>query len=51
MHIDFTDLVLCDYDHQEALMVIVPFLGVALIMQAAFWVWAMYLTPDEIQRL
>jgi hypothetical protein len=38
MHIDFTDLVLCDYDHQEALMVIVPFLCVALIMQTAFWV-------------
>ena len=51
MQIEFADLVRRDGVYDEALAVMVPLLGVALVMQAAFWIWAMYLTPDEIQRL
>jgi hypothetical protein len=51
MQIEFSDLVRRDYVHDETLAVMVPLLGVALVMQAAVWVWAMYLTRDEREGL
>jgi hypothetical protein len=51
MYIEFADLVRRDYAHQETLIVIVPLLGVAVVMQMVACVWTMYMTPNEMQRL
>jgi hypothetical protein len=51
MQIEFADLVRHDYVHTDEFARVYAMLGVALVMQAASWVWAKYLTSDEIQRL
>ena len=51
MQIEFADLVRRDGVYDEALSVMVPLLGVALVMQMATVVWTMYMTPYEMQRL
>ena len=51
MQIEFADLVRHDGVYDEALAVMVPLLGVALVMQMAAVVWTMYMTPYEMQRL
>ena len=51
MQIEFADLVRRDGVHTDEFAIVCAMLGVVLVMQAAFWIWPMYLTPDEIQRL
>ena len=51
MQIEFADLVRRDGVYDEALAVMVPLLGVALVMQMAAVVWTMYMTPYEMLRL
>ena len=47
MQIEFADLVRHDGVHTDEFAIVCAMLGVVL----AFWIWPMYLTRDEIQRL